>query len=443
MRHDLWPIDEGEASSSDPPAAKKKASDAFMVAIFDLDVERAKRLLERNEADANQELWMLSEISPRKARFMRKLGMTSAEGHNIGGWSRIPLIQAVMTGYWPMVQLLLDHGANVNAQSINGNTALMFAAQTRSEDIIRLLVEHGADVDNQAVDGHTALMVAASHGADFVGKLLINEGADVNLENDKGQTALMFAAEHPPLESMGCMLLEHNADINVQDSTGMTALMNAVQNPHHSSHLARILLASDAAVNLSEEHGRTALMFAAQSGSSSIVELLLQHKADAKPKDSNDDTALHYAVRSFKPITKRKTDLLLLCRADINARNQQGRTPLMEATVADRPVVVDLLLKRGANPTIMDITRKTPLGFATAAYFQTEPRVSEETMRVLLASHPSHQAACVERHGITVPLLRECVGEELADSEWDSMLDIERERKFERELEERMRRHKT
>lgn len=42
-----------------------------------------------------------------------------------------------------IVQLLLDFGANIDAQSINGGTPLMRAIETSQRDIVKLLLERG------------------------------------------------------------------------------------------------------------------------------------------------------------------------------------------------------------------------------------------------------------------------------------------------------------
>lgn len=73
--------------------------------------------------------------------------------------------------YPEVVQLLLTHGADVNAVTPEGNTALHIAT--------RLLI----DFDDGAA--HDGLMETLA--------LLINSGARLDLENDAGQTALGLA----------------------------------------------------------------------------------------------------------------------------------------------------------------------------------------------------------------------------------------------------------
>jgi ankyrin repeat protein len=60
--------------------------------------------------------------------------------------------------------------------------------------VARLLLEKGADVNAKTHDGHTALQLAAAKGHETVARLLLEKGADVNAETHDGDTALRLAA---------------------------------------------------------------------------------------------------------------------------------------------------------------------------------------------------------------------------------------------------------
>jgi Ankyrin repeats (3 copies)/Ankyrin repeats (many copies) len=76
-----------------------------------------------------------------------------------------------------VVRLLLEHGADVNAQGLNGWTPLHLASFKGALEVVRPLLEHGADVEAKDNGGETALQVAASSGRDEVVKLLREHGA--------------------------------------------------------------------------------------------------------------------------------------------------------------------------------------------------------------------------------------------------------------------------
>jgi len=80
----------------------------------------------------------------------------------------------------------------MNANTSDGDTALMTAARRGAPpDLIRVLIEHGADVNARTTDGRTALMDAKSPD---IARLFIDHGAEVNARTAHGATAFTLAA---------------------------------------------------------------------------------------------------------------------------------------------------------------------------------------------------------------------------------------------------------
>lgn len=71
---------------------------------------------------------------------------------------------ATASGNSKCVEILLEHGFDVNSIDTNGRTALMHASSLGSADLIRLLLDRGADGSVRAPDGYTALEIAAQLG---------------------------------------------------------------------------------------------------------------------------------------------------------------------------------------------------------------------------------------------------------------------------------------
>lgn len=91
-----------------------------------------------------------------------------------------------------MAELLLARGANVELREDIGLTPLLMA---RCERIVRLLLDHGADADAQGKDGTTALHRAAMWpGKEAVVKLLLERGASVAITDNSGMTPRRQAA---------------------------------------------------------------------------------------------------------------------------------------------------------------------------------------------------------------------------------------------------------
>ena len=71
-----------------------------------------------------------------------------------------PLMTSVMGEFFELTKILLYHGANVNTRDISGRTALMWAAFCGSVSEVALLVQHGADISIQGLDGLNAEQLA-------------------------------------------------------------------------------------------------------------------------------------------------------------------------------------------------------------------------------------------------------------------------------------------
>jgi uncharacterized protein len=101
-----------------------------------------------------------------------------------------PLMLAALKGHQKIAEALVKRGADVNK---TGWAPLHYAASSGSLPIIAMLIENSAYIDAESPNGTTPLMMAAMYGTPEAVKLLIDEGADVQLKNAQGLTALQFA----------------------------------------------------------------------------------------------------------------------------------------------------------------------------------------------------------------------------------------------------------
>jgi ankyrin repeat protein len=128
----------------------------------------------------------------------------AARGGNLAGAT--PFLMAARAGDAPLMRLLLAHGAQADAATTRGTTALMFAAGVGGQDpgiswvsegqaleAVQLAIELGGDVNAADAAGETALHGAAYRGADSIVELLVAKGARLNARNSRGWTPLTIA----------------------------------------------------------------------------------------------------------------------------------------------------------------------------------------------------------------------------------------------------------
>lgn len=288
-----------------------------------------------------------------------------------------PLVDAAKADDIAAVRRLLQSGVSANSTSVDGTTALHWAAHRENVELVDVLLAAGADPNaanrygaaplslaslngNSAIverllkakanpnvalsGGETALMTAARSGNPIVLKLLIAHGADVSArEESKGQSALMWAAAAGNNDVI-TVLVENGAELNARTrpslplspaepgDKGFTAFLFAVRAGHIET--ARTLLALGADVNDTLSDGTSALVLATISVKYDMAAFLLEHGANPNAA-AQGWTALHQLVFSRRPnqglntvgpVPRGRIDSLTLAKklldkgADINAR---------------------------------------------------------------------------------------------------------------------------
>lgn len=243
---------------------------------------------------------------------------------------------------------LLKGGADPNVPDRLGFSALARAAQFDCVALVHALIGAGGDVNHSNRWGGTPLMIAKSGE---VAEALINAGAAldaVTVPNGRGlapgQTALMQAAQMDRLPVVKA-LLSNGVAVNLRDGDGRNALMLAAMNGHEQ--VVQALVAVGADVGLIE---------AALLGNISVLETLIK-AGDSRDADQMD-AALWWAAGRGQ---NGSVSILLNGGADVDARQAQGKTALMNAAMWGWVETVDLLLQHGATVDAVDDRGKTAL----------------------------------------------------------------------------------
>ncbi|KAJ8566561.1 hypothetical protein ON010_g6561 [Phytophthora cinnamomi] len=217
-----------------------------------------------------------------------------------------------MSGELAVVRYLAEQGgADVNARTANGFTALVVAARFGCTEVVRYLAEQ-CDADGSATDedGSSALLLAAANGHMEVARYLVEHcGLDVDVKNTSGYTALMGAARENHLEMVSYLVGQCGAAVEARNNGGDAAL--AVAAAHGNVQVVRHLVSQCGAdVDARNEAGATALMWAAATGRTEVVRkndrieivryLVEQRAADISVKSNDGFTALMLAARDGK-----------------------------------------------------------------------------------------------------------------------------------------------
>jgi|GEM_PF-6803509 len=182
-----------------------------------------------------------------------------------------PLHLACGKGSLPVVKLLLEQGADINAKNKEGVTPLMMAAVKGYKDLVQYLLEKGADSQIQAANGSTALMLSSWAGHVEIAENLIQYRCGVNLQKIDGFTALMLASLNGRFKVVAA-LLKAGAQVDLVKSDGWSALMLAAFNGRAS--IVQLLLETSADPSLINNEGDDAYDLAKSKNFLGIVRLL-------------------------------------------------------------------------------------------------------------------------------------------------------------------------
>ncbi|WP_435017420.1 ankyrin repeat domain-containing protein [Tundrisphaera sp. TA3] len=257
----------------------------------------------------------------------------------LGAGARYRLYDAVLIDDIPLARQRLEEGANPNfAEGSYYGPILMIAARHGQLGMVDLLLDHGADIEGMDDLGSRPLIEAASNGHTPVVRRLLERGADLDADAWCGRTALSEAAIGGHREL--CMfLIAMGAERGVVDALMLD----------DCDRLATLL---DARIDEGEGDvdrltgGRARLtMLAIEHGKLPMVRLLLGRGAQDHRRDE-ERTLLSHAAKYGQVEAAR---LLIDRGMDLHTAGRDGLSPLAWAIRAGHGAVADLLREAGAT----------------------------------------------------------------------------------------------
>ncbi|KAI1270889.1 ankyrin repeat-containing domain protein [Xylaria sp. FL0933] len=277
-----------------------------------------------------------------------------------------PLCIAAAAGRTSVVEVLLNHGANVEFRSHLKRTPLALAAARGNADVIECLVEQGkADIE-QADDGNdrkqtqTPFFIACEWGNPVAVEKFIQLGVDPNKPDTMGFSPIIVAASYGNWRTIQC-LLDHGVSIETAGPGGRgTALRYALANGHVEAVRRLLEKGADPSspkLNIPLLYELADYKVPMLDGDRiSLAKLLLeQHKVDINATTKKGRTAL---ARACTNIHSKLAEFLLGYDADVNIADKDA---LFEASEARNLPLVKLLLNKGADANAVNSKGNIPL----------------------------------------------------------------------------------
>ena len=248
----------------------------------------------------------------------------------------------------------------------SGDTTLICSVDKGNLPLVQLILDNGANIDDTNNLGNTALIVACSKRYPCIVTELISRNASINIANKKGNRAVTFVCQMGPVKTME-FLIANDAETEFFNINGDTPLLIACRNGQ--CDVAKLLLQyynKEYILFRAKIDGFDALFASVEQDRPDCVKLMLENGVPVDEKTDKDNeilvesTPLHLAAYYGR---YESTKVLLEFGADPNSRNVNNMTPLHLAVMRNHVKIVELLMKFNANPNLYDNIGNTPVSY--------------------------------------------------------------------------------
>ncbi|XP_067661991.1 ankyrin-3-like [Haliotis asinina] len=312
------------------------------------------------------------------------LSQNTVDINSRGRSKKTPAMIAAECGHEKVVELLMEKGANLSLTCDTGSNILHLACSKGRLEVLKyILSQNIVDINSRGRSKKTPAMIAAECGHEKVVELLMEKGANLSLTCDTGSNILHLACSKGRLEVLKYILSQNIVDINSRGRSKKTPAMIAAECGHEK--VVELLVEKGANLSLACEKGsnilhlacskgrlevvkyilsqnivdincrgrskKTPAMTAAQYGYKEVVELLMEKGANLSLVNDKSRNILHVACsRGRLEVVKYVLSQNIV---DINSRGRSKKTPAMIAAESGYKEVVELLMEKGANMSLV------------------------------------------------------------------------------------------
>ncbi|KAG8526388.1 uncharacterized protein KY384_000382 [Bacidia gigantensis] len=303
---------------------------------------------------------------------------------------------SIVYGHKEAIDAFLDHGYGVA-----GSAPCQIHLAVCAQEIRVLQAYYDSQKDRAArlLDLNKILRIASQLGGPTVLEWALSLGAQIDAQTEEFDAPIHEAVTYGRTDFMQS-LIAHNADRDCRNARGFSLLQSAAANQqifwtrlsfakffHEAHSISPSMIRPDilefldctktcfqeaacsakSAIDKASffhqliEHSDFLELVFEESQSREMIRILLANGADIKERTASQETLLHLAA----PSVARMKELLESSanyydhRFDVNARDQNGRTPLHHAAAAGCAESMEFLIERGADPKAVDDTGAT------------------------------------------------------------------------------------
>lgn len=387
-----------------------------------------------------------AESNEYDARLRRTIFLLADAGADLNaqGSDGTPLMMAFRLEHWAIAKALIDKGADVNARDKQGDTALSIAAAggwgVMNAELIEMLLEKGADIHVRDSGAHpfnskdsnnrdvefqtipttlldsTMLSAISFHTEESIAglrdtiKVLLRHGAQFSVEGNADKNKWLSAVALGDLEELKKMKISHLEDV---DASGWNAMNISLLLGFDD--ITQWLLDQGASVKgvytfaKGDFDSESPISIASWRQKERFIDLCIARGID--PKDAVLGALDNGNLEMLKKLVKAGADLsrfdtanvIFICiqkgqfeiakiflehgAAPDSKGNPEHRENVYWAIHYNQPEILQMILDRGANPTLETAYKETPLSYAKQARPQMVPML-EAAIKKWNVAHP-------------------------------------------------------
>jgi len=284
--------------------------------------------------------------------FLKQYQFDSSTDKDECGWT--PMHYAAIAGAVPVMQSLLDHGADIHSATLK------------------------VDADFFCVPEHTSIAHAVRWGGAKAVEFLLDSGAKLNdacmAYGVQPIAHAAFSGNHSSLET----LMARKANLNVRTAMNTTPLEAAIMNSHDATAIK--LLQAGAPLDASSEGIGPLHYISLFSYSEKLVQHFIHAKCDPNGKIRIDPSQCfsHIFAEGAENYLRGDRDELALL-----GHHASGLTPLMTAVILGKDNIVKALVRSGADPDLCNDHGVTAMKLVTHAPSFMSPARQKRIMKLL------------------------------------------------------------
>jgi ankyrin repeat protein len=247
------------------------------------------------------------------------------------------LMIAASKGYSSEIIRLISKGADINAETEEGATPLIFAVTYNRILSVITLLAYKPQLDITTKNHETPLLIAVKSGYFDVSEMLIREGADIDKSDWHDATPLHHAALNGFLDIVD-MLIYYNASLDLKSVEGTTPLLAAIW--AGNTDVADLLIQNGANLEISDYDGFTPFLLASFYGDTLMMNILYKKGADIYAINKAKHNALTLTILAGNTYA---TEFLLKIGKNWAAPGNDALNPYTVAAKYQRKEIITLL----------------------------------------------------------------------------------------------------